>query len=49
LIKKIICETLAGPFAEAGYKVLNTGKIDFPKYCRDRDTVRGIRKALKGM
>ena len=43
LIKKIVFELLAKPLSEAGYRVLNRGKIDFPKYYRDRDTISGIR------
>jgi len=47
LIKKNIFHLTSQPLLEAGFNVLNTTKIDFPKYYRDRDTVREIRKLLK--
>ena len=46
LIKKIVFETLAEDLQSAGYRVLHSQKIDFPKYHRDRDTIAGIRGAL---
>ena len=46
LIKKNIYSLLFVPLKEAGFNVLNKGKIDFPKYHGDRDTVREIRKVL---
>ena len=46
LIKKLVFETLAVPLVEAGFTVLNDAKIDFPKYQGDRDTIRGVQRAL---
>ena len=46
LIKKLVFEVLAPVLSAKGYNLLHAEKIDFPKYHRDRDTVRGIWAAL---
>jgi len=47
LIKRNVWDLVSAPLRDAGYNVLNQGKIDFPKYYRDRDTVAGVRALLK--
>jgi len=49
LIKKLVFEVLRDPLAAAGHRVLHSRKIDFPKYYRDSDTIRGIREALEAL
>ena len=43
LIKKIVYQILSPVLITKGYNVLNSRHIDFPKYYRDRDTIREIR------
>ena len=47
LIKKVVHNVLYPVLTTKGYRVLNEGKIDFPKYHNDRDTIRGIQLLLR--
>jgi hypothetical protein len=47
LIKKVVHHVLYSVLTTKGYHVLNEGKIDFPKYHNDRDTIRGIQLLLR--
>jgi hypothetical protein len=49
IIKKLNYEILNPVLLQHGFAVLNKGKIDFPKYYWDRDTVNGIQLALKNI
>jgi pyruvate-formate lyase len=49
LIKKVVFDTLAVELSRAGYRVLQSEKIDFPKYGKDLDTVNGIKKTLESL
>jgi hypothetical protein len=42
LIKKIVFNALFPVLKQSEYNVINRGKIDFPKYFRDRDVIREI-------
>jgi hypothetical protein len=46
LIKKLVFDTLSPVLRASGYNLLHHEKIDFPKYHKDRDTIRGITCAL---
>ena len=47
LIKKVVHHVCYPKLTTKGYHVLNEGKIDFPKYYNDRDTIRGIQLLLR--
>lgn len=49
IIKKLNYEILSPVLLEHGFTVFNKSKIDFPKYYRDRDTVKGVRLARKNI
>lgn len=49
IIKKVVYEVLGQTLLDVGFQVLQKGKIDFPKYHFDRDTIMGIRDALRIM
>jgi hypothetical protein len=46
IIKKVVYNVLGQTLSNAGFRVLQKCKIDFPKYHFDRDTIKGIRNVL---